>query len=99
LSCYALLKIDSVPFVLRFVQQALRMLWEGLDMIVPNSSVNREKWKELNPSDLGEMAGDVELQKAFLVKKRPYEAMSYNTSVSLLLKKFLNKFLFFLTDD
>lgn len=74
--CYALLKVDSVPFVLRFVQQALRLLWEGLDHVEPHKSVGKELWKDVAPADLGEMAGDTEMQKAFIAKKRPFVSIS-----------------------
>jgi hypothetical protein len=33
--------------------------------------VGRELWKGVGPADLGEMAADVEMQKAFIGKKRP----------------------------
>ena len=57
------------------------MLWEGLDRVIPHSSVDHDVWKEVNPADLGEMAADVEMQKAFLVKKRPHESISLPTTV------------------
>lgn len=72
LSCYSLLPAESVPFVLNFVQKAVRLLWSGLDRVVnPHESVGRELWKDVGPADLGEMAADVEMQKAFIGKKRP----------------------------
>jgi len=72
LCCYSLLHAESVPFVLNFVQKAVRLLWDGLDMIVnPHESVGKELWKEVAPADLGEMAADLEMQKAFIGKKRP----------------------------
>ena len=80
-SCYSFVRIDSVPYVLRFVQQALRLLWEGLDRVVPNSSEGKNLWKELAPADLGEMAADINMQKAFLVKKRPHDSISTLNSV------------------
>lgn len=47
------------------------MLWSGLDRVVnPHESVGK-LWKGVGPSDLGEMAADVEMQKAFIGKKRP----------------------------
>ena len=64
--------MDSVPFVMKFVQKAVRLLWSGLDRVVdPHESVGRELWKGVGPADLGEMAADVEMQKAFVGKKRP----------------------------
>lgn len=92
-SCYALLRIDSMPYVLRFVQQALRLLWEGLDAVVPHHSVGKDLWKELNPADLGEMAADVELHKAFLVKKRPHDAITLSNSTGSL-KNLLVRFIY-----
>jgi len=73
LSCYSLLPAESVPFVINFVQKAVRLLWSGLDNanITPHESVGKELWTNVNPSDLGEMAADVEMQKEFIGKKRP----------------------------
>jgi hypothetical protein len=70
-SCYSLVRSGSVPFVLRFVQQALRLLWDGLDHIEPHGSVGKELWKDIGPADLGEMAADVEMQQHFMTRKRP----------------------------
>lgn len=72
--CYSLVRSVSVPFVLKFVQQALRLLWEGLDRVDPHESVGRRLWNDVAPADLGEMAADVEMQKAFLSKKRPRDS-------------------------
>ncbi|KAL7548391.1 hypothetical protein ACHAWF_013071 [Thalassiosira exigua] len=75
LCCYSLLPAESVPFVLNFVQKAVRLLWGGLDRVSnPHESVGRELWKDVGPADLGEMAADVEMQKAFIGKKRPRSA-------------------------
>lgn len=73
LSCYSLLPAESVPFVINFVQKAVRLLWSGLDneSITPHESVGKELWTNVNPSDLGEMAADLEMQKEFIGKKRP----------------------------
>ena len=76
LSFYSLVRSDSVQFVLKFVQQALRSLWFGLDCLEPHQSIGRELWKEVAPADLGEMAADLEMQKAFYQKKRPFDAIS-----------------------
>jgi hypothetical protein len=70
-ACYSLVRSGSVPFVLRFVQQALRLLWDGLDNIEPHGSVGKEIWRDIGPADLGEMAADVEMQQHFMTKKRP----------------------------
>lgn len=73
---YSLVRSDCVPFVLKFVQQALRSLWFGLEKLEPHQSIGRELWKEVAPADLGEMAADLEMQKAFYQKKRPFDAIS-----------------------
>ena len=74
-SCYSLVRSGSVPFVLRFVQQALRLLWDGLDQFEPHESVGNI-WKGIAPADLGEMAADVEMQQHFISKKRPHSVIS-----------------------
>jgi len=88
--CYSLVRSVSVPFVLKFVQQALRLLWDGLDRVDPHESVGRRLWSDVAPADLGEMAADVEMQKAFLSKKRPRDSISsssdptqHNSSVAV----------------
>ena len=70
-ACYSLVKSGSVPFVLRFVQSALRLLWDGLDKVEPHESVGKHLWQDIAPADLGEMAADVEMQHHFMTKKRP----------------------------
>jgi len=80
--CYSLVQSDSVRFVLRFVQQALRLLWDGLDRVVPCAGIGKDIWEGVHPADLGEMAADMEMQKAFLVKKRPHGAISSPTEPS-----------------
>jgi hypothetical protein len=55
-----------------FVQKAVRLLWDGLDQIDPHESVGKVLWNNVGPSDLGEMAADMEMQKAFIGKKRPH---------------------------
>ena len=67
---YSLLRVDAVPFVLRFIQQALRLLWVGLDNIEPHEGISRELWETVAPADLGEMAADTEMQSAFISRKR-----------------------------
>jgi len=76
LCCYSLVQCDCVPFVLKFVQQALRTLWLGLENVEPHESIGRDLWKDVAPADLGEMAADLEMQKAFYRKKRPFESIS-----------------------
>ena len=71
LCCYSFVRTGSVPFVLKFVQQALRLLWEGLDKVEPHESVGHDMWRDIAPADLGEMAADVEMHQHFMVKKRP----------------------------
>jgi len=75
-SCYSFVRSGTVPFVLKFVQQALRLLWRGLDKVQPHASVGGRIWKELEPADLGEMAADVEMQQHFMEKKRPHHDIS-----------------------
>lgn len=79
-ACYALVRMDSVPFVLRFVQQALRLVWDGLDQVAPHASVSKS-WKDVAPAHLGEMAADLEMQHAFVKKKRPFEDVSSTPSL------------------
>ena len=69
---------DSETFILKFLQQALRSLWAGLDNVEPHESIGKTLWKGVAPADLGEMAADTEMQKAFYRKKRPYESMVNN---------------------
>lgn len=76
-----MVRSDSETFVLKFLQQALRSLWAGLDNVVPHESIGKTLWKGVAPADLGEMAADTEMQKAFYKKKRPYDMIaSYNNS-------------------
>ena len=74
--CYSQVREVSVPFVLKFLQQALRLVWGGLDRVEPHESVGKEMWNDVAPADLGEMAADVEMQQAFLTKKRPHDVMA-----------------------
>ena len=83
LSCYSLLHTESVPFVINFVQKAVRLLWDGLDQIDPHESVGKVLWNNVGPSDLGEMAADMEMQKAFIGKKRPYTDITRKPSGEL----------------
>ena len=77
-AAYACVKSESVPFVLRFVQQALRVLWDGLDRIdQPHVSTN--VWENVAPADLGEMAADVEMQQHFHARKRTHQTMISST--------------------
>jgi hypothetical protein len=69
--CYSGVRTGSVPFVLKFVQQALKLLWSGLDKVQPHASVGEDLWRDVAPADLGEMAADVEMQQHFMIKKRP----------------------------
>ncbi|KAL7555349.1 hypothetical protein ACA910_001386 [Epithemia clementina (nom. ined.)] len=78
-SAYACVKSESVPFVLRFVQQALRVLWDGLDRIdQPHVATN--VWENVAPADLGEMAADVEMQQHFQARKRSHQVMASSTT-------------------
>jgi hypothetical protein len=75
LACYSLVRTDTVPFVLQFLQKALRLLWAGLNN-VEKPSVEQEIWRDVGPADLGEMAADLEMHQEFLKKKRPHGVMS-----------------------
>lgn len=75
-SCYSFVRSGSIPFVLKFVQQALKLLWRGLDNVEPHESVDEDVWKHVAPADLGEMAADVEMHQHFMIKKRPIGAIS-----------------------
>ena len=74
--CYSFVRSGSIPFVLKFVQQALKLLWGGLDNVQPHESVGEGVWKDVAPADLGEMAADVEMHQHFMIKKRPIGAIS-----------------------
>eukprot|EP00539_Tryblionella_compressa_P019024 CAMPEP_0178871214 /NCGR_PEP_ID=MMETSP0747-20121128/7488_1 /TAXON_ID=913974 /ORGANISM="Nitzschia punctata, Strain CCMP561" /LENGTH=869 /DNA_ID=CAMNT_0020538381 /DNA_START=1 /DNA_END=2609 /DNA_ORIENTATION=+ len=74
--CYSFVRTGSVPFVLKFVQQALKLLWGGLDKVQPHESVGEDIWRDVAPADLGEMAADVEMQQHFIIKKRPIASIS-----------------------
>lgn len=74
--CYSMIQSGSVPFVLRFVQQALHLLWSGLEKVEPHESVGQEMWQDVGPADLGEMAADVEMQQHFNRKKRQHHTIS-----------------------
>ena len=67
LSCYSFLAAESVPFVLQFVQKAMRLLLHRV--VNPHESII-ELWKDIGPANLSEMGADVEIQKAFSGKKR-----------------------------
>jgi len=69
--CYSFVRLGPIPFVLKFVQQALRLLWGGLDQVAPHKSVDGDVWEHVAPADLGEMAADVEMHQHFMIKKRP----------------------------
>lgn len=75
---YSLVRSGSVPFVLKFVQQALRLLWDGLEKVRPHESIDEDIWKQIEAADLGEMAADIEMQQTFLSKKRRHDFTSGN---------------------
>lgn len=75
-ACYSMVHNNAVPFTLKFVQQALRLLWSGLDQIEPHESLKPQVWKEVDPTDLGEMAADEEMHQHFISKKRPHSVIS-----------------------
>ena len=73
--CYSFVRSTSIPFVLKFVQPALKLLWCGLDNVEPHESVDGDVWRQVAPADLGEMAADVEMHQHFIIKKRPIGAI------------------------
>ena len=75
-ACYSLVRSGSVPFVLRFVQQALRLLWDGLDQAELHDNLCTTIWQGVAPADLGEMAADVEMQQHFVSRKRTHNSIS-----------------------
>lgn len=75
-SFYSFIRSGQVPFVLKFVQQALKLLWDGLDNVEPHESVKDTYWNTIGPADLGEMAADFEMQQHFMKKKRPHGLIS-----------------------
>lgn len=77
-----------MPFLLKFVQQALRTLWMGLDHLEPNKHIDKNLWKDVAPADLGEMAADIEMQKAFYHKKGKFIDTSIKTQVRFSFKIF-----------
>jgi len=74
--CYSFVRSGSVPFVLKFVQQALKLLWAGLDNVQLHDCVGEDVWKHIAPADLGEMAVDVEMHQHFMIKKRSIGVIS-----------------------
>lgn len=70
---YSMVASNSETFILKFLQHALRSLWAGLDNVEPHESIGKTLWKGVAPADLGEMAADTEMQKAFYKKKRPHD--------------------------
>jgi hypothetical protein len=69
-ACYSLVRASSAPFVLKFVQQALRLMWDGLEDVELHESVAADVWRDVGPADLGEMAADLEMQQHFFSRKR-----------------------------
>eukprot|EP00977_Amphora_coffeiformis_P007376 scaffold1595_cov171-Amphora_coffeaeformis.AAC.17 len=74
-SFYSFVRSGQVQFVLKFVQQALKLLWDGLDNVQPHDSA-KDNWQSIGPADLGEMAADFEMQHHFMKKKRPHGLIS-----------------------
>ena len=67
---------------MKFLQQALHTLWEGLETVDPNESIDAEQWQGISASNLGEMAADVDLQRALYNRKRTHELMNENSATS-----------------
>ncbi len=75
----------------------MKLLWDGLDKVKPHESVGKDLWKDVGPADLGEMAADLEMQKAFFGKKRTYSDLSATGQLTafvsgLLCQRFLFRF-------
>ncbi len=68
---YSMVRADSSPVILKFLQQAIRLVWEGLEKLVPSSDCSDALlWNDIQPSDLGEMAADREMQDTFFSRKK-----------------------------
>jgi len=66
-----MVRADSSPVILKFLQQAIRLVWEGLEKLVPSSDCSDALlWNDIQPSDLGEMAADREMQDTFFSRKK-----------------------------
>ena len=70
---------DSESFILKFLSQALRSLWVGLDNVEPHESIDKKAWNSVAPADLGEMAADREMQSAFYKRKRSHDMIDNNS--------------------
>jgi hypothetical protein len=78
---YSMVRADSSPVVLKFLQQAIRLVWEGLEKIVSASNCSEAVvWNDIHPSDLGEMAADREMQDSFFSRKK--RVLSYTDLTS-----------------
>jgi hypothetical protein len=76
-----MVRADSSPVVLKFLQQAIRLVWEGLEKIVSASNCSDALvWNDIHPSDLGEMAADREMQDSFFSRKK--RVLSYTDLTS-----------------
>ena len=73
---YSMVRVDSAPVVLKFLQQAIRLVWDGLEKVLPTSEYEGELWNDVYPADLGEMAADLEMQHAFSSRRK--RALSYS---------------------
>lgn len=67
---------------MKFLQQALHTLWEGLETVDPHESIDAAQWQGVSASDIGEMAADVELQRALYNRKRTHELMNDNSATN-----------------
>jgi len=72
LNCYSQINTESNVHVLTFVQQALKLLYHGLDTMVPHTSIEPSAWKDVAPIDIGKMAANEDMQLEFS-RKRPIE--------------------------
>lgn len=67
--------------MIKFLQQALRTLWEGLDTVDLHESIGTEQWNGFSAADMGEMAADVELQRALYNRKRTHELIQETAAI------------------
>jgi hypothetical protein len=70
--------VECVPYALRFVQQAVKLIWsevkfEGEVGEFAPTDAGERVWQDVRLNDLGEIAANIEQQQQF-TKKRNYEA-------------------------
>ena len=68
--------VECVPYALRFVQQAVKLIWSEVKF---EGTVKDGVWRDVRLNDLGEIAANIEQQQLF-TKKRTHEAAKGATS-------------------